>query len=286
MYLLAESGGTKTQWYLYDAQGLKREFRTSGFNPNVQSAAEIEAQQRADWGSELLLDENLSIDFYGAGLGAPATEAIVRGILERLFPQAQLQLASDMLAAARATAGDTKGIVCILGTGSNCCYWDGQKIAANLGSHGYLFSDEGSGADLGRALVSAALNGELPHDVEHRFRDWAGKPFLDIRTEIYHSPKVNAALAHYSRFLAAHLEHPTVRTMVVARFMAFFQRTVFRMKDYRETPLHFVGSISEVYQVPLREALAMMQLAPASIMAAPGDRLLDYHLAKLAGGSR
>ena len=146
MHLLAESGGTKTQWYLYDAQGLKREFRTSGLNPNVQSAAEIERQQREDWGDDLPKSEDLQFDFYGAGLGAPATEKIVHDILRNLFPHAELRVMTDMLAAVHATCGDEKGIVCILGTGSNCCFWDGEKITANLGSHGYLFSDEGSGA--------------------------------------------------------------------------------------------------------------------------------------------
>jgi glucosamine kinase len=285
MHLLAESGGTKTQWYLYDAQGLRQEFRTSGFNPNVQSAAEIEAQQRADWAADGLPNEPLTLDFYGAGLGSPTTEAIVHGILANLFPNATLNLRTDMLAAALATCGDEAGIVCILGTGSNCCFWDGQKITGNLGSHGYLFSDEGSGADLGRTIISAALNGELPHHLEHKFRDWAGKPFLEIRTEIYHSPKINAALAHYSRFLAAHLEDPTIKTMVIARFIAFLQRTVCRMKGYRETPLHFVGSVSEVYAAPLQEALAMLQLSATSVTAAPGEKLLDYHIAKLKGAA-
>lgn len=281
MHLLAESGGTKTQWYLYDADGIRSSFRTSGFNPNVQSASEIEQQQRLDWGVSLPSGQGLVLDFYGAGLGAAGTEAAVRGILERLFPGAEIRLMTDMLAAARATAGDALGIVCILGTGSNCCYWDGEKIVANLGSHGYLFSDEGSGADLGKTLIGAALNGELPHHLEHKLRDWAGKPFLDIRTEIYTAPKVNTALAEYSRFLAEHLEDPSVRTMVVARFMAFLQKTVMRMRGHQETPIHFVGSIAEVYQVPLREAMGYMKLEPASITAAPGERLLAYHLARL-----
>lgn len=283
MHLLAESGGTKTQWYLYDAKGVRSTYRTSGFNPNVQAAPEIEAQQRLDWGDDLPSGDGLTIDFYGAGLGASGTEAAVRGILQQLFAGAEIHLMTDMLAAVRATAGDAPGIVCILGTGSNCCYWDGDKIIANLGSHGYLFSDEGSGADLGKTLIGAALNGELPHHLEHKLRDWAGKPFLDIRTEIYTAPKVNTALAEYSRFLAEHLDDPSVRTLVVARFMAFLQKTVMRMRGYQEVPIHFVGSIAKVYQEPLREAMAYIQVQPATITAAPGDRLLAYHLARLQG---
>ncbi|MFM2375687.1 MAG: hypothetical protein RLZZ165_784 [Bacteroidota bacterium] len=281
MHLLAESGGTKTQWYLYDAAGTRLDFRTSGLNPNVQPADEIERQQRKDWGENLPDSNGLHVDFYGAGLGAPKTDKMVNDLLRNLFPNAEIHVMSDMLAAALATCGNQKGIVCILGTGSNCCYWDGEKIMASLGSHGYLFSDEGSGADLGRAIISAALHGDLPHDIEHKFRDWAGKSFLDIRTEIYHSPKVNTALAEYSMFLAENIDLPTIQMMVVGRFMAFLQKTAFRIIGYRDLPIHFVGSISEAYQAPLREALGMMQLKPASITAAPGERLLAYHLARL-----
>jgi glucosamine kinase len=281
MHLLAESGGSKTQWFLYDQRGLSMTFKTSGFNPNVQALDEIERQQRQDWGELLPAGKGLTVEFYGAGLGAPATEDMVRGILENLFPQASLEIKSDMLAAAYATCGDEAGIVCILGTGSNCCYWDGEKIAANLGSHGYLFSDEGSGADLGRTIVSAVLNGEVPHDVEHMFKDWVGKPMLDVRTEIYLAPKVNSALAEYSRFLAQHLDHPAIRYMVIGRFMAFFGRTVSRIKDHDKLPINFVGSIAEIYQGPLHEALAYLKLLPSKILGAPGDALFQYHLARL-----
>jgi glucosamine kinase len=166
--------------------------------------------------------------------------------------------------------------------GCNCCYWDGEKITANLGSHGYLFNDEGSGADLGRTLLSALLNGEVPHDVEHLFKDWAGgKKLLDIRTEVYQAPKVNVALAEYSRFLAAHLQHPMLRYMAIARFSAFVTRHITRIHRYQELPIHFVGSVADVYAEPLGEALKLMQLVPTSITAAPGDALLQYHMQQL-----
>lgn len=277
---MAESGGTKTQWYRYDREGLQGELRTGGLNPNASDDATLAAQLRAEW-SGIDPAAVTELDFYGAGLGAPSTEARMTAILQAQFPQARLRLYSDLVAAARATAGDQLGIVCILGTGSNCCHWDGRQVTASLGSHGYLFNDEGSGADLGRALVGAALNGELPHDVEHMLRHWTGKPILEVRSEIYQAPKVSAALADYSRFLAEHLDHPTLRTIVVSRFMAFFTRTVFRIRGYQQTPLHFVGSIAEVYAGPLREALAMMHLQPASIVAAPAEALLAYHVASL-----
>ena len=282
MHLLAESGGTKTQWYLYDRDGLRAAHRTAGMNPNVASVQDLEQQQRIDWGDALPDGQGLNVHFYGAGLGAQAAEQSLHGVLERLFPGACLRLESDMLAAARAASGDQPGIICILGTGSNCCYWDGNAIIGNLGSHGYLFNDEGSGADLGRTILSALLSGEVGHDIEHLFRDWSGgKQLLDIRSEIYQAPKVNVALAEYSRFLAAHLDNPGLHYMVIGRFMAFFTRTVLRIPAHKTTPIHFVGSVAEVYQVQLREAMGLLQLAPASILAAPGEALLSYHIGLL-----
>jgi glucosamine kinase len=282
IFLLAESGGTKTQWYLYDRDGLQKSIRTSGMNPNTATAEAIATQQREEWGADLPSGEGLTLDFYGAGLGAPATEATMRGILEGLFPGANIRIESDMLAAARAGCGDQPGIVCILGTGSNCCYWDGQKITANLGSHGYLFNDEGSGADLGRTLLSALLSGEMPHQVEHLFKDWSGgKKLLDIRTEIYQAPKVNVALAEYSRFIAAHLDNAAVRYLAIGRFSAFLTRHVMRMSGHRELPIHFVGSVAHVYAEPLAETLQMLQLTAGTITAAPGDALLAYHVQQL-----
>lgn len=282
MHLLAESGGTKTQWYLYDQDGLRSSWRTSGMNPNAQPADCIEQQQRLDWGNELPSGEGLQVHFYGAGLGATAAEEAIRGVLLRLFPGANLSLQSDMLAAARATCGDQVGIVCILGTGSNCCYWDGAAITGSLGSHGYLFNDEGSGADLGRTILSALLSGEVGHDVEHLFHHWSGgKKLLDIRSEIYQAPKINVALAEYARFFAAHIDNLTLRYMVVARFMAFLTRTVMRMTNHQNLPIYFVGSVADVYAAQLREAMAMVKLTPARILAAPGEALLQYHISLL-----
>ena len=278
MQLLAESGGSKTAWYLFDETGLLAQHRSSGMNPNAQSAAEILAQQKAEWPAELQIPPKTTLHFYGAGLGAAKTEAQMREVLNGLFPAIELHLQSDMLAAAKATCGDTTGIVCILGTGSNCCWYENGEITATMGSHGYLFNDEGGGADLGRALIGAALNHELPHNIEHDFRNWAGKSFLDIRTEIYQAPKINVALAHYSRFLAKNIAEPTLRALVQRRFMAFFEKTVLRMRKHRETPLHFAGSIAAVYADILKESLGLLGLEAGSILAEPGDALLEYHL--------
>lgn len=281
MQLLAESGGSKTAWYWYDENGLISSHISSGMNPNAESADAILASQKAAWPKELLIPSGTKIDFYGAGLGAASTEKTMQNILNSMFPQPIVQLESDMLAAARATSGNEAAIVCILGTGSNCCFFDGEKITAMLGSHGYLFNDEASGMDLGRALIGAALNGELPHYLEHKLRDWAGKSFLEIRTEIYQAPKTNVALAEYSRFLSENRADPVVRTMVQSRMMAFFQKTILRITGYRDLPIHFAGSISAVYADILRDSLKLLNLSAGNIVAAPGEALLTYHIQKL-----
>lgn len=281
MYLLAESGGSKTQWHLFDESGVLASHRSSGMNPNVQSAADMLAQQRAEWPSDFSVPQGTELYFYGAGLGAKAAEQSVREVLEALLPGSPLQIESDMLAAARAVAGDDSAIVCILGTGSNCCWYDQGQIQFMRGSHGYLFNDEGSGADLGRAIINAVLNNEIPQEEIAIFNDWSGKDILDIRSEIYSAPKVNVALAEYSRFFAEFIHRPVLRIMVSARFLSFVQRNVMRIDNYRELPIHFVGSVASVYADVLREAMGMLSLSPSKIVAAPADALLEYHVAKL-----
>jgi N-acetylglucosamine kinase-like BadF-type ATPase len=281
MQLLAESGGSKTAWYWFDENGLISSHMSAGMNPNAESSEAIFAHQKASWPKELQIPAGTEIYFYGAGLGASATENTMRDLLGQLFPETVLHLHSDMLAAARATAGNEAAIVCILGTGSNCCYFDGEKITAMLGSHGYLFNDEGSGMDLGRALIGAALNGELPHYLEHKLRDWAGKSFLDIRTEIYQAPKTNVALAEYSRFLAENLEDPVVRTLIQSRMMTFFQKTILRITGFRDLPIHFAGSIASVYSTVVADSLKLLNLSAGKFVAAPGEALLAYHIQQL-----
>ena len=278
MQLLAESGGSKTAWYLFDESGLLRSHRSSGMNPNALAATEILARQQEEWPEDLKVPEGTIVNFYGAGIGAAPMRTQIQEVLETLFPKTEILLETDMLAAARATCGDEVGIVSILGTGSNCCWYDGKEITGNLGSHGFLFNDQGGGADLGRAMISAALDGELPHDIEHQFRDWAGKSFLDIRTEIYQAEKTNVAMAKYSRFLAENASNPVLGSIVQRRFMAFFEKTILRMRKHRETPLHFVGSISAVYADILRGSLNLLGLKASKILGEPGDALLAYHL--------
>jgi N-acetylglucosamine kinase-like BadF-type ATPase len=282
MYLLAESGGTKTQWHLFDKEGIIASHRSSGMNPNVQGMEDMLAQQRGEWSPDFVVPEGTEVFFYGAGLGAKAAEQTVRDVLEDLFPGCELHLESDMLAAARAVAGEESAIVCILGTGSNCCWYDQGQIQSMRGSHGYLFNDEGSGTDLGRAIINAVLNHEIPQEEIELFNAWTGKDILDIRSEIYAAPKVNVALAEYSRFFAEYKHRPVLRIMASARFLTFVQRNVMRIDKYRELPIHFVGSVAEVYADVLYEAMGMLGLKPSKILAAPADALLEYHLAKLA----
>lgn len=282
MYLLAESGGTKTQWLLFDSSGILASHRSSGMNPNVQTAADMLAQQRSEWLPEFSVPAGTEVFFYGAGLGAAAGEATIQSVLTSLLPGCPLHIETDLLAAARAVAGDDSAIICILGTGSNCCWYENGRIQYMLGAHGYLFNDEGSGADLGKSILNACLNNEIPAEEIEIFKQWAGKELLDIRSEIYAAPKTNVALAEYSRFFAEYLHRPVLRIMVAARFLTFLQRNVMRIDNFRQLPIHFVGSVASVYADVLREAMGMVNIAPSKIVAAPADALLEYHLARLA----
>lgn len=277
MYLLAESGSTKTDWIYFNGSGILESFRTVGINPMVQSEAEIREGPMAELVEQLKAVPE-AIYFYGAGLRTGDKRDLVRDLLAEHFPNSTLQVDHDLLGAARATCGHEAGITCILGTGSNSCWYDGEQITYEIGGNGYLFGDEGSGADLGRHLIKRALDIELPGEIIKEIEAWAGKPMLEIRNDAFKHPQPNYYFAGFSRFIHAKLDKPTIRVFVISRFTEFLTRTVMRYAGYQDMPIHFVGSIAALYQYELAEACGYMKLKPGRVLQAPAEALVNYHI--------
>ena len=280
MYLLAESGATKTDWIVFDESGIQKSFRTSGINPMVQSERQIRDGALTEL-KEVLEVQPEKLFFYGAGLRTPDKRELVSQMLAEVFPDIPLNIEHDLLGAARATCGDEPGITCILGTGSNSCWFDGEKITFEIGGNGYLLGDEGSGSDLGKTLVKRALDIELPAEIISEFEEWAGRSILQIRNDAYAHPRPNYYFAEFSKFIHAKLDKPTMRTLVISRFTEFLTRTVMRYAGYHDMPVHFVGSIAKFYQYELAEACGYMKLKPGRVVQAPAEALVHYHLDRL-----
>ena len=198
MILIADSGSTKTDWCI----GSSFTIQTKGINPFHQSEEVIQQiltnELLPQMPEEVLID---AIYFYGAGC-TPEKSPIIQRTLSHCFPQCTIEVNSDLLGAARALCGKSPGIACILGTGSNSCFYDGQQITSNVSPLGYILGDEGSGAVLGKRLVGDCLKKQLPEHICHSFLDTFGLTPAQIIEKVYRQPQANRFLASLTPFLS------------------------------------------------------------------------------------
>lgn len=249
---------------------------TQGINPFHQSVEYI----RQILCNELLpqLPEEVPlqrIHFYGAGC-TPEKSIIVEEALKTLFPQTSIEVKSDLLGAARALCGIHKGIACILGTGSNSCYYDGKQILHNVSPLGYILGDEGSGAVLGKRLVGDCLKNQLPTNICKAFLETFGLTPAGIIDKVYRQPQANRFLASLTPFLSAHREVPQIHDLLVSCFMDFFRRNVMQY-PYIDTPIHFVGSIAWHFKEEVKEAADTLNLQTGKFIQSPIEELRKYH---------
>ena len=247
----------------------------------VQNPAQIRSGSMLEFKEGLGEEAIEKVFFYGAGLRTSDKSQLIKDILTENIPDAEIHVHHDLLGAARATCGTEQGISCILGTGSNSCWFDGTKITHEIGGHGYLLGDEGSGADLGKSLLQACLNNELPPKLIEEFESWAGKSILQIRNEAYAHPRANYFFAGFSKFIGKRIADPSLDALVLSRFNTFFTKTVMRYGNYSETKVHFVGSVASIYEQQLRKSCELMHLQMGRTLRAPADTLVDFHTANL-----
>lgn len=284
MHILADSGATKTDWVLFDNTGKIAQFKTTGMNSMVLTAEQLRKVAVPEMKAGLGDYQPTEVHFYGAGLRTASKVALVKELLQEAMPQASLAVHHDLLGAARATCQDEAGIACILGTGSNSCAYDGIRITGERGGHGYLFGDEGSGADLGRRLLKAALDEEMPAHLLNAIEKFAEAPLLEVRNQAYYHTtadnhvRPNNFFAKFSPFILEHIKEPFVHELVVNAFEAFLQKTVLRYEGQAELTTHFVGSIAKFYAAQLQEACDKNGVRLGRVIKAPALALLDYHM--------
>jgi len=181
-----------------------------------------------------------------------------------------------MLGAARGLSGRNPGIVCILGTGSNSCYYDGDKIVSNVSPLGFILGDEGSGAVLGKRLVGDLLKNQLPAGLKEKFlQEFDLTPALIIE-RVYRQPFPNRFLASLSPFLLRNMEEPALRSLVFDSFCSFLTRNVMQY-GYKQYPVYFIGSIAYHYREILEEAILASGMQSGGIMQNPMEGLVKYH---------
>lgn len=276
MILIADSGSTKTDWCVVDGGQLVCRVFTKGMNPFFQTEKEM-AEEITDalipYLPTVFFD---AIHFYGAGC-LPEKTASVRQVLAGLFTvSGPIEVDTDMLGAARGLCGRQPGIVCILGTGSNSCFYDGERIVDNVSPLGFILGDEGSGAVLGRLLVGDILKNQLGAALKEKFLQQFELTPTEIIERVYRRPFPNRFLASVSPFLAQNIGEPGIRQLLLNAFKAFLSRNVMQY-NYRHYQAHFTGSIAYHYQEVLMAAATETGIEIGTIIQSPMSGLQAYY---------
>ena len=279
--IIADSGSTKTDWCLVQVERqetrIVNQIQTEGINP-VHMNKEVIIRNLAPLKKMIGEESDLSLcTFYGAGCTGDYAVRVQQILTTELqLPLNNVQVHSDMLGAARAVCGHEAGIACILGTGSNSCFYDGIAIIDNIPPLGYILGDEGSGAALGKLFLNAVFKRELPDDLCRIFLEETRQTYEEIIEKVYRNPLANRYLASSSTFISKHLtESPELERLVVDNFRAFFRKNIAKYQ-HLELPVGAIGSIAFHYNEQLRTAAAIEGLHMGKIMKSPMQGLLEY----------
>jgi N-acetylglucosamine kinase-like BadF-type ATPase len=276
MKLIAYTGSSDTIWSISEDVKLIRQIITPGINPFYQSTGEIQ---------ELMLStllphlESLSVKelfFYGAGCSFPEKIATVEDALKYYFPDATIQIESDLLGAARGLFQHEQGIACILGTGSNSCYYDGNRIVSNISPLGFILGDEGSGAFLGKQLLADCIKKQLPEWICEKLYDEFELTQEQIMDKVYTHPFPSKFLATFTSFIAEHIEEPSIFNLVYDGFDAFFTRNVMHY-DLTDVQVGFVGSVAFMLKDPLEIAASEKNIFISQVLDNPVTGLIQFH---------
>ncbi|MBI1307581.1 MAG: ATPase [Bacteroidetes bacterium] len=281
MILVADSGSTKCDW-LIAADGEMIETKTMGFNPFFHTSELIAEQISANPELSKIADDVDAVFFYGAGCSSEDRDEIVRKALKSVFTNAiEIVVDHDLTGAALATCGNNPGIACILGTGSNSCYFDGNMVSEVIPALGYILGDEGSGSYFGKQLLSNYLYKRLPKDLSEEFYQTFGLGKEDILTSVYNKPNPNVYLASFMRFVSDHREHPYVREMIYKGIRHFAEIHILCYEQANSATVNFVGSVAYYFHEVVKLVADDLGFTVGSIVKKPITSLAEYHLQRV-----
>ncbi len=280
MIIIADSGSTKTNWIIARKEGLYDRINTVGLNPNFLSTEGISSVIREKILPVVKNVDKARIYFYGSGCSGTFLCNKAEEAIKNIFTKAYVEINGDLLGAARALLGKTEGIACILGTGSNSCLYDGEKIIANIPPLGFILGDEGGGAYLGKRLLSDYLKGIMPDDISEKF-SYKYHTDKDLVTEkVYRGEFPNKYIASFVIFLKDNIDKPYCSTLVKDAFSDFINRNVKYYDKYEMLKISFTGSIAWHFRDILRKVLESYGLVMGEILKEPSERIMEYHLSE------
>ena len=279
MRLIVDSGSTKTDWICLNHDNLVFETQTLGLNPQVLDEHIIE--ERIINNYDLYQNrKNIShLFFYGAGCGTTEPKKLIKKVFESIFTNAKISVKEDTYAAVYSTA--TKGrksIVSIIGTGSNCTYFDGENIHQKVTSLGYVLMDDASGNYFGRQMIRDYFFEKMPFDISQKFSESFDLDPNIIKDKLYKKPNPNTYLAKFAKFVVENKNNPYCSELIRKGFNLFITNQIEQFTDCKEIPLHFIGSISFYLKNELNECLKKRGMILGNVLKKPIDGLVEYHL--------
>jgi glucosamine kinase len=280
MILTADSGSTKCDWMI-NTENESYIAKSMGFNPFFHDTEFIFNELSQNEELVKIKDQVDEVYFYGAGCSSPERNQKVQMALDRFFQNANhVQVDHDLTASAIATCGNDPGIACILGTGSNSCYFDGTKTYDEVPALGYILGDEGSGAYFGKIILRDFLYNKLPKEIEEKLVSDFGASKEDIFDRVYNKPHANVFLASFMPVVSSNMDHPYFKEMVYDGLARFAHIHIWCYDNYKDVPVHFIGSIAYYFEDILRDVARNHRFEVGKILKKPIDSLNAYHLEK------
>lgn len=275
MKLIAESGSTRTEWALVEDNHLVQRVFTEGLNPFFQTRREISRSVRLGLPESFFKKKLDQVYYYGAGCSSYEKKNILGASLVAQF-KTPIQVESDLLAAARGLFKCEAGIACILGTGSNSCFYDDKIIVKNVKAAGYILGDEGSGAVLGKLFLADLLKGLAPKELANEFHEKFRISVNDVMESVYNLPFPNRFLGTIAYFLGDYMDNEYVYNLLTNNLRSFFNRNVCQY-DYINYPIRFVGSLAYAYPDILQEVAQEFGVEIDVIEETPMNGLIEFH---------
>ncbi|AQX12327.1 ATPase [Elizabethkingia meningoseptica] len=281
MIAIVDGGSTKCDWVILKASGEEvLRTATKGFNPNNTAPHLIPTEIHKNEDLERIKEDIQHIFFYGSGCGVEENCKIVEEQLQKVFTKAQILVKEDLLGAAYAVYRGKPVMVCILGTGSNSCYFDGKDIKVELPSLGFLLGDDGAGSSMGKRIVKNFFMKKLPPSLEREFRNEYPELTIELLLQkMYHeNTMVNAYFAEFNKFVAKWKEHPFVQNLIFEEFKNYIEFQLLPYGEIKDAEISFIGSIAYVYGDILKTVTAQYNLNFGIIVQRPIVNLVQYHV--------
>ncbi|MBT0608431.1 BadF/BadG/BcrA/BcrD ATPase family protein [Aequorivita echinoideorum] len=283
MILIADGGSTKCDWVLMDSHGeVILKTRTRGLNPSVVPQDDLYERVRENEDLQSIFEKIDQVDFYGAGTGTKTPRQILTNVIAEIFPNAKVLVQEDLEAAVYAATTEP-GIVCIIGTGSNSCYFDGKEIHAPVPSLGFILMDEASGNYFGKRLIRDYFYGKMPSQLVASFEQRFNLDPDSIKMNLYKKPNPNTYLASFAEFIFTSEEVNGYFYKLISEGMTnFIEHRILSFKEAQHVPIHFIGSIAHFSEDIIRDAMKPYRLQLGNIVRRPIDGLINYYKVQIS----